>query len=301
MAQLHLRKYGVQTTINFMLFGITGVDFKTDAVHAAGDTKIMKDEGAETDTTNGFTDEGQGYALVLTAAEMQAARIVVYIVDQGTKVWLDTALIIETYGNAAAQHPFDLGTASSAQTGDNFARLGAPAGASLSADIAAIEAQTDDIGANGAGLTAVPWNAAWDVEVQSEVNDGLVAFFISAATLITNIWGNATRTLTAGTNIVLAKGVGVTGFNDLSAAQVNAEVVDALNVDSYTEPGQTSPPVSASLAAKINYLYKAWRNRSTQTATAFKLYADDGTTVDQKATTSDDTVTFDRTEITAGP
>jgi hypothetical protein len=30
--------------------------------------------------------------------------------------------------------------------------------------------------------------------------------------------------LTAGTNIVLAKGTGITGFNDLSAAQVNAEV-----------------------------------------------------------------------------
>jgi endonuclease V-like protein UPF0215 family len=43
-------------------------------------------------------------------------------------------------------------------------------------------------------------------------------------TSVTAIWANATRTLTAGTNIVLAKGVGVTGFNDLSAAQVNTEV-----------------------------------------------------------------------------
>ena len=60
-----------------------------------------------------------------------------------------------------------------AQTGDSFARLGAPAGASVSADIAAIEGQTDDIGAAGAGLTAVPWNAAWDAEVQSEVADAL--------------------------------------------------------------------------------------------------------------------------------
>ena len=51
--------------------------------------------------------------------------------------------------------------------------LGTPAGASLAADIAAIEAQTDDIGAAGAGLTAVPWNAAWDAEVQSEVTDAL--------------------------------------------------------------------------------------------------------------------------------
>ena len=31
------------------------------------------------------------------------------------------------------------------------------------------------IGSNGTGLTAVPWNAAWDAEVQSEVDDALVA------------------------------------------------------------------------------------------------------------------------------
>lgn len=56
------------------------------------------------------------------------------------------------------------------------ALLGTPAGASLAADIAAIEAQTDDIGVAGAGLTAVPWNAAWDAEVQSECADALNAY-----------------------------------------------------------------------------------------------------------------------------
>jgi hypothetical protein len=51
----------------------------------------------------------------------------------------------------------------------------------------------------------------------------------SAAPLTaTDIWAAGTRTLTAGTNIVLAKGTGVTGFNDLSAAQVNSEVDTAL-------------------------------------------------------------------------
>lgn len=66
-------------------------------------------------------------------------------------------------------------TGHTAQTGDSFARLGAPAGASVSADIAAVEAQTDDIGVAGAGLTAIPWNAAWDAEVESECADALVA------------------------------------------------------------------------------------------------------------------------------
>lgn len=48
------------------------------------------------------------------------------------------------------------------QTGDNFARLGAPAGASVSADIAAVKSDTAatlvdtaEIGAAGAGLTAI--------------------------------------------------------------------------------------------------------------------------------------------------
>lgn len=44
-----------------------------------------------------------------------------------------------------------------------------------------------------------------------------------------DVWSVATRVLTASTNIVLAKGVGVTGFNDLSAAQVNAEADAALS------------------------------------------------------------------------
>lgn len=242
-------------------------------------------------------------------------------------------------------------------TGNAFTRLGAPAGASVSADIAAIKAetalivadtnelQTDwvnggrldliidailvdtaEIGVAGAGLTNVPWNPAWDPEVQSECQDaiqvyhlhqlvvgqftisnpgsatttvfntdltaandayndqvvkitsgaligqvrpildyaqtdgqitlaepltgipanGVTAVLISqhvhpvtqiqsglatsaeVAAVSGNVWAEATRTLTAGTNIVLAKGTGITGFNDLSAAQVNSEVDTAL-------------------------------------------------------------------------
>lgn len=84
-------------------------------------------------------------------------------------------------------------------------------------------------------------------------------------------------------------------------AQVNTEVVDALNVDTYAEPGQGAPAATATLAAKINYLYKAWRNKKTQTSTTFSLFADDATTVDQKATVSDDATTATIGEIATGP
>lgn len=68
-----------------------------------------------------------------------------------------------------------------------------------------------------------------------------------------------------------------------------------------TEPAQGAPAASTSVMAKVDYIYKNWRNRKTQTATAWSLYADDATTVDQKATVSDDGTTAGKTEIASGP
>lgn len=87
----------------------------------------------------------------------------------------------------------------------------------------------------------------------------------------------------------------------LTAAQVNTEVVDALNVDTYAEPGQGAPAATTTLAAKVNYLYKFLRNRITQSATTLSVFADNGTTVDQKATVSDSGTVYDRGEIASGP
>lgn len=93
----------------------------------------------------------------------------------------------------------------------------------------------------------------------------------------------------------------VTALNDLSTVEVNAEIVDALNADTYAEPGQGTPSATATLAAKIGYLYKAFRNRLTQTTTTLSIYDDAGAVVDQKATVSDDGTTYTRGEIISGP
>ena len=93
----------------------------------------------------------------------------------------------------------------------------------------------------------------------------------------------------------------IAALNNISTAQVNAEVVDALATDTYAEPGQGAPAATATLAAKINYLYKNWRNKKEQTSSTFSLYDDAGTTVDQKATVSDDTTTATKEEIVSGP
>jgi hypothetical protein len=84
-------------------------------------------------------------------------------------------------------------------------------------------------------------------------------------------------------------------------ADVNAEVVDTLSVDTYTEPGQGAPGVNVSIVSKLSYLYKAWRNRTTQTASQYTLYNDNATTIDQKGAFDDDGSTADRGEIGGGP
>ena len=119
-------KYNQSKTVKFSLVAPDGVDLIIAATFAAGDIKISKDEGAEVNTTNLPTDEGTGYSLVLTAAEMSAARISLYIIDQtATKVWLDIPIEIETYGNASAEHAFDLDTAAEAMRGTDNALLAA--------------------------------------------------------------------------------------------------------------------------------------------------------------------------------
>ena len=49
-------------------------------------------------------------------------------------------------------------------------------GGRLDLIIDAILVDTAEIGSAGAGLTAVPWNASWDAEVQSECTDALNAY-----------------------------------------------------------------------------------------------------------------------------
>lgn len=71
-----------------------------------------------------------------------------------------------------------------------------------------------------------------------------------------------------------------TSVSSLTAADVNAEVVDALNVDTYAEPAPGVPGATISLAAKIGYLFSKLRNRKTFTSSSGleTVFADDGST-----------------------
>jgi hypothetical protein len=126
---------------------------------------------------------------------------------------------------------------------------------------------------------------------------------------VASVQGNVTGTVASVSGAVASVsgnvGGNVTGSVGSLATQakadVNAEVVDCLNVDTYTEIGQESPAATQTIRKALMYLYKTWRNRSTQTATTYKLYADDAVTVHQKSTVSDDGTTYDSGEKTTGP
>lgn len=143
-----LSKYGVARHIYIPIIKAGVVDFAVSAdwTPAAGDVKISKDGGVAANVTNLPTAITMGNTAMwdfsLTATEMQAALVMVTVADSATKAVEDQMFVVETYGNASAEHAFDLDTASTAQTGDNYARLGAPAGASIAADIAAVKTDT---------------------------------------------------------------------------------------------------------------------------------------------------------------
>ena len=186
-----------------------GVTAETGLTISQADIQISKAGGAFAQTSDASpttTHDADGwYQLPLTATDTGTLGLLtVQVVESGAlMVWADFEVVPANVFDSlvSGSDKLDTGIGESvtgavgsvtgavgsvvghtAQTGDSFARIGAPAGASVSADVAAVKVDTAatlvdtaEIGAAGAGLTAVPWNASWDAEVQSEVNDALVA------------------------------------------------------------------------------------------------------------------------------
>jgi len=165
---------------------------------------------------------------------------------------------------------------------------------SMTADAAA----TDFIGA--AELAAAASQEIADLIAADWVSGDASPLAIVAALKADAEWSNLATMQTAVTDVQTQVGTAGAGLTDLGGmatamkAEINTEVVDALNVDTYAEPAQGAPLATTSLAAKINYLYKFWRNHKENDGTQTVLYADDTTTVDhiQQTTVTSNTVSL---------
>lgn len=87
----------------------------------------------------------------------------------------------------------------------------------------------------------------------------------------------------------------------LSAAQVKTEVVNAINVDTYAEPGQGTPPSTASFGEMLRQFYKSFRNKKDADGSFVRIYNAAGTVVDQKQATSVAGAVVTKDGIVSGP
>lgn len=349
---MRLRKYGVEATIDFSLYEVDGVDLRDDWTPAAADCEVQKDGANFVQCTNTASQEDGTYSIVLTATEMQAARIVLKVVDAATKVFLDISVIIETYGNASAQHAFDFDTASVAQGADNNTILSSltiangavdakityimdtilteTAGGRLAAafiklfDVVTpllvasdVMRGTNDAALAATALTDATWTDAAAQALLDWVNGGRLDLLLdtirdelangtdglSALKTLIDAVKAETALIVEDTNELQTDGIAalITELNNLSAANVNAEIVDALATDTYAEPGDEAPGATISLSDKINYIYKFLRNKIETTQTRIHVYNDAGDNKDHSSIIADNgTTTFTRGEFGAG-
>lgn len=237
-------------------------------------------------------------------------------------------------------------------TGDIFTRLGAPAGASIAADIAAAKTVLDAVPSaaqNAVAIEAAILNegdatallAAIAAKVEAFlINEGdatatiaAIAAACNAAVAAGAVGTNAATAATQATAAAISASAAVTAIAGVqsdtdniqtrlpaalsggrmpaeldsaarvkldasqpdyvpaTAAQVNAEVLDVLNVDTFAEETGV-PAATASLRKKIGWMFMWFRNKVTQTGTTSTLFADDGTTPVGTHTVSDDATTF---------
>lgn len=128
----------------------------------------------------------------------------------------------------------------------------------------------------------------WDEAQAGHVGAGSFGLFLDAVVSgasthnAADVWSSATRILTANTN-----------FNDVSTADVNAQMVDVLFTDTHAELAAT-PAANAPLADKINWSFMLNRNEIQVTATLMSLRNDADSADVATAILSDDGTTFQR-------
>ncbi len=267
---------------------------------AQGDVEVWKDGVVQTTPGAGVTlslniGANNGSHLIavdtsdVTDAGWFATGSDYHVRINGTTV--DGATINAWVGSFSIQNRYTRGTDSAALA----SVLGAAVGASISVDIAAVQTEVDKIGTipalDGAGqnIGAALGQMAGDDFV--EATDSLQSFrdHVGDGTNLTESGGD-------GDHLVEAGGTG----NHLTDITINAASVAAVWAEAMSDLATGAPSATASVLAAINYLYEAWRNKTTTTATLVTVMKDDGSTALVKSTIFDDATTFTKGEMATG-
>jgi hypothetical protein len=228
-----------------------------DWTPSAGDVKISKDGGAAANVTNLPTAIAMGNSAIwdfsLTATELSCAQAVVTIADSATKAVEDSAFIVETYGNASAQHIFDLGTATQKVDVDTIKTQavtcagGVTVPAATLASTTNITAGTVTTATNVTTLNGIANNvitaasiAAAALNGKGDWNIGKTGYALSAAG-VQAMWDALTSALTTASSI-----------GKLLVDNINATISSRLASASYTAPLDAAGTRSAVGLASAN-------------------------------------------------
>lgn len=163
---MFLSKYAVARHIYIPIIKRSVVDFAVSAdwTPAAGDVKISIDGGAAANVTNLPTAITMGNGAVwdfsLTSGEVTGKQIVITVVDAATKAVEDQSFVIETYGNALAQHIFDLGTATQKVDLDTIKTQAVTCAGGVTVPAATLASTTNITAATGIDVTKL-LGTAW--------------------------------------------------------------------------------------------------------------------------------------------
>lgn len=93
----------------------------------------------------------------------------------------------------------------------------------------------------------------------------------------------------------------IAALENISVADVNAQVSDVIKTDTYTLPGQEAPTETPTLEEAIMYIFKLLLNKRTNDGSNIKIFARDEVTVDQKNSISDAGGVYTHGEFGTGP
>lgn len=207
----------------------------------------------DTSADGTFYSAGSHFEAVITTGTVDSVSVVGSCVASFS-IRKDSALKATVAGRT-------LDVSAGGEAGIDWANIGSP---TTAVNLSATNIDVDQVVASVSGAVGSVTGAVGSVtgNVGGNVNGSVAsvgANGISAASLAadagtelgTAVWATTTRELTGGTNIVLVKGVGVTGFNDLDAAGVRGAVgLAAANLD--TQIGTLA--TGANLATVAGYL-----------------------------------------------
>ena len=210
------------------------------------DSEVSKDAGTFADCTNEATEIATSsciYYLDLTATEMNADCVVI-VVKTSTSGAKTTPIVL--YPQEAGDIKVDVqsfgGTAGTFASGRPEVNMTHIAGA-------AVSATTAQLGVNVVNAAGTAWGSG--AITAASIASGALTSAKFAAGAFDAVWTVTARLLTAGTNIVLAKGTGITGFTDLDASGVRGAVgLASANLDSQIATLATA----SNLATVANYL-----------------------------------------------